>query len=125
MVKDRIISQIKSDFRFILENKSILGVILYGSYLSGDESNRSDIDICIVASDQNLYQIHKYIYKNLENNLNKYDIHFFEELPLYIQGGIIEEGIVILTHDLGELSEYFYPFRKQWLHEKWRIERVA
>ncbi|MHA1720375.1 MAG: nucleotidyltransferase domain-containing protein, partial [Promethearchaeota archaeon] len=58
MVKDRIISQIKSDFRFILENKSILGVILYGSYLSGDESNRSDIDICIVASDQNLYQIH-------------------------------------------------------------------
>ena len=66
MVISRIISQIKTDFNFILSNQSILGVILYGSYLSGEESEQSDIDICIVASDQDLYQIHKYVYKNLE-----------------------------------------------------------
>lgn len=125
MVISRIISQIKTDFKFILSNQSILGVILYGSYLSGKESEQSDIDICIVASDQDLYQIHKHVYKNLEKNIEMYDIHFFEELPLHIQGKIIEEGMVILTHDLGNLSEYFHPFRKQWVHEKWRIEKVV
>ena len=124
MVKERIISQIKNDFKFILERKSILGVILYGSYLTGEETENSDIDICIVAPNQDLYRIHKFIYKNLERNIEMYDIHFFEELQLYLQGKIIEEGIVILTPDLGELSEYFYPFRKQWLHEKWRIEKL-
>ena len=125
MVISRIIAQIKTDFKFTLSNQSILGVILYGSYLSGEESEQSDIDICIVASDQDLYQIHKYVYKNLEKNIEMYDIHFFEELPLHIQGRIIEEGMVILTNNLGDLSEYLHPFRKQWVHEKWRIEKVA
>ncbi len=125
MVSSRIISQIKIDFNFVLHNPSIAGVILYGSYLSGDESARSDIDICIVAPNQKLYPLHKYIYKELENNIEMYDIHFFEELPLHIQGSIIEDGMIVLSPDLGDLSEYFYPFRKRWTHEKWRIENVA
>lgn len=49
------------------------------------------MDNCIVILNQDLYPIHKYIYKNLEKNIKIYDIHFIEELSLYIQNKIIEE----------------------------------
>ena len=125
MVDPALILELKEDFSFILKNSAIFGVMLYGSYLTGDETNRSDIDICIVTPEQNLYQMHKYINHNLERHQDRYDIRFFEELPLYIQGNIIENGKVILSHDITELYEYFYPFRRQWVHEKWRIDYVA
>lgn len=125
MVGSAIESQIREDFAFILQKPAIKGVILFGSYLNSEQTSRSDIDICIVAPNQNLLQMHKYIYGNVEAHLEKYDIRFFEEFPLYLKGEIIEKGKVILTADPGELAEYFYPYRKQWQHEKWRIEHVV
>ncbi|WP_371802315.1 nucleotidyltransferase domain-containing protein [Candidatus Lokiarchaeum ossiferum] len=124
MVSSELIDQITNDFKFVLSNPNIKGVVLFGSYLTGDETDRSDIDICLVAPNQNLYQLHKFIYSQIEKNCKDYEIRFFEELPLYIQGVIIENGIVILSPDLGDLSEYFYSYRKQWVHEKWRFESL-
>jgi uncharacterized protein len=121
MVEETIVAQISTDFQFLKNDPRILGIVLFGSYLTGQNTARSDIDICVVAPQQELYPIHKFIYENLRNNLDKYDIRFFEELPLYIKGEIIEKGAIILTRDIGELTEYFYPFRKQWEFEKWRI----
>jgi uncharacterized protein len=120
MVEKQIIEQIRHDFQQVSKHQNILGVILFGSYVDGQESERSDIDICLVVRDSDLYSIHKYIYATVEQNLDKYDIRFFEELPLYIQGEIIERGQIILTPNIGDLTEYLYRYRKRWNHEKWR-----
>lgn len=120
-----VITQVRRDFAFTLQNEAIKGVVLYGSHVTGDHTPRSDIDVCIVAPGQDLYRCHKYIYEHLERNVSSYDIRFFEELPLSIQGTIIESGVVVLAPDEGSLSEYFYTFRKRWEHEKWRITHVA
>lgn len=121
MVRNDLIKQIEVDFEFTHDNQKILGIILFGSYVTNNQTEKSDIDICIVAPRTDLYQVHKYIYENLTRNLDKYDIRFFEELPLYIQGEIIEKGMIILTQDTGALTEYLYRFRKQWEYEKWRL----
>jgi predicted nucleotidyltransferase len=125
MVTEAMIHQIKEDFNFLREVPEILGLLLYGSQVTGEITQRSDIDICIVAPNQDLYQMFKYITANLRNHIDVYDIRFFEELPLYIQGDIIENGLVIICQDEPTLYEYFFPFRKRWADQKFRLELLA
>jgi len=122
MVKQSIIHQIKEDFRFTAENPAIKGVILYGSHATGDETPRSDIDICIVVPGQDLCEMYSFIMRNLENNVSRYDVRFFEELPLHIQAHVIERGILVLSPDTFALYEYFYAFRKLWADVKYRMQ---
>jgi predicted nucleotidyltransferase len=42
------IESIKKDFSFLFSRDEILAIQLYGSAARGDETPRSDIDICIV-----------------------------------------------------------------------------
>ncbi len=113
-------NQIREDFSFIKANPKILGVILYGSTIYGKHHQRSDIDICIVTKYKKLVKGYNFIMENLRNNLNVYDIRFFKEFPLTIQGEIIEHGIPIISTDIYELYEYFFPFRKR--YEDWKIK---
>ena len=121
MVAEAIIEQIKTDFQFLSQNPNVLGVILYGSHVSETATPKSDIDICIVSPHQDLYQMFTLITHHLKNNIEKYDIRFFEELPLYIQGEIIENGIIILCPDEPTLFEYFFKFRKLWEDQKYKL----
>ncbi|OLS14419.1 MAG: nucleotidyltransferase [Promethearchaeota archaeon CR_4] len=123
MVEERIISQIIDHFRFSRGDNRILGIILYGSYVSGDQTPRSDIDLCIVTREKNasqLYEILSFIWQNVPVTRYHYDVRMFHELPLYIQGTIIERGIVVYTQDEAELYEYLYPYRKRWTEQKFR-----
>lgn len=121
MVNDQIIPQIVSDFRFALVNPRILGIILFGSYANGNPTPRSDIDICIVAPNQDLFHMYNYIMEHLHFS-RPYDIRFFEELPLYIQGEIMETGNIILTPNRLDLFEYFVPFRRKWADQLFRLK---
>jgi predicted nucleotidyltransferase len=121
MVKNEIMKQIKDDFQFAMENQAILGIILYGSHARDDSHERSDVDVCIVVPKNDLYEIYNFIMDNLNNNLETYDIHFFEEVPLYIRFKIINEGIVVLSRDELALSEYFYKYRKFWTDYQFRL----
>jgi predicted nucleotidyltransferase len=124
MVNQTVIDQIERDFRFVIENRSILGVLLFGSHASGDATPRSDIDICIVVPDRNLCEMYSYIMSNLENNISQYDIRFFEELPLYIRMDVITDGIPVISYDIPALYEYFYKFRKIWVDVEYRLKNV-
>lgn len=53
-------------------------------------------------------------YRKLDVFSKKYDIRFFEELPLYIQINVIENNKILFAKDIYELYEYFYYFRKLW-----------
>ncbi len=109
------IKTIKKDFLFLSLRDDILAILLYGSVAKGEETQRSDIDICIISpSCKDKLGLLNEIYRKLDVFSKKYDVRFFEELPLYIQINIIENNKIIYAKDVYELYEYFYYFRKLW-----------
>ncbi len=108
-------SAIKKDFSFLFDRKDVYAILLYGSVLKGEETPRSDIDICIVAPEcKDRRGLTKELYRNLDVFSKKYDVRIFEELPLYIKAQIINKNEIIYAKDIYELYEYFYFFRKLW-----------
>ncbi|GAH14027.1 unnamed protein product, partial [marine sediment metagenome] len=86
------------------------------------ETNRSDIDICIVAPNKENYELLSVFLRNIDVVSKKYDIRFFSELPLYIKIQVINDGILIYSLDKLDLYEYFYFYRKLWADQKHRQE---
>ncbi len=122
MVKKELVNQIYNDFSYVIEEKDILGILLYGSYSTSKNTNRSDIDICIVAPNEDFHQLISFLLQNINVNVNKYDIRLFNELPLYIKIHVIEDGILIYSSNELDLYEYFYIYRKLWEDQKHRQE---
>ena len=122
MVKKELLAQIYNDFSYVIEKKDILGILLYGSYTKSENTNRSDIDICIVAPNEDLHQLLSFVLQNINVGANKYDIRLFNELPLYIKIHIIEDGILIYSPNELDLHEFFYIYRKLWEDQKHRQE---
>ena len=119
MVDPGLIKKIKKDFKFLLEDEIILGVLLYGSYIKNMNVLKSDIDICIVCNPPDKYkQVFKQICQEIDIYGKKYDIHFFDNIPWFLKGKILDEAIVILTPNEPYLFEYLYPFRKIWNDQK-------
>ncbi|MDP2766598.1 MAG: nucleotidyltransferase domain-containing protein, partial [Candidatus Methanoperedens sp.] len=102
------------DFSFLFGKKEVLAVLLYGSVVKGEETSRSDIDVCIVAPGSKKNELLKEIYRKLDVISKKYDVRIFEELPLHIQIQIIQNHEIIYSKDIYEMYEYFYNFRKLW-----------
>src|SRR3989338_1017140 len=109
MAGKKIIEQIKKDFDFL--EKKVLAVLLYGSVQKSEDSERSDIDICIVAPKQDVKELIKEVFRNVDVHGKKYDVFVFEELPLYIKAEIIQNHTIVLGN-APELYEYLYFFRK-------------
>lgn len=112
MQHNNLISQIKEDFSKFKDKA--LAILLYGSYANGEFTQRSDVDICIVAGDK---EKAKKLYQetlSLQARNPKYDIHIFELLPLYLKNEIINHHKIIFTQSPVELSYYFFIYRKLW-----------
>ena len=120
MVKDKLLNQIADDFSEIIKNKKILGILLYGSYVEERNTNRSDIDICVVAPNEDIYELISHLLQNINVNEKKYDIRVFNELPLYIKIQVIQKGLLIYSSNKFDLYEYFYIYRKLWDDQKHR-----
>ncbi|MHA1766760.1 MAG: nucleotidyltransferase family protein [Promethearchaeota archaeon] len=120
MVGKEIIDNIKRDFGFLMKIPSFLGIILYGSQVDDLQTNRSDIDLCIVMNETDTKKIFDLVCTNVNLFGKKYDVHFFKELPWYIRGDILENGITVLSPDFPLLFEFLYPFRKIWNDQKTR-----
>ncbi len=108
---------IKKDFRFLRDIKDVDAVLLYGSYAKGEETIRSDIDVCVVAPSLKTPKEFSRLLLKIwgKINANKYDVRIFEELPLYIKIDIINNNRVIFSKKgVPELSYYFYHYRKIW-----------
>lgn len=117
---DDIKKQISEDFKFTLKNPKILGVFLFGSSLYEAHHQQSDIDICIVTKYPELLNAYNFIMENISSHIGQYDIRFFRELPLTIQGEIMEHGIPVVSRDIPELYEYLFPYRKR--YEDWKFK---
>lgn len=121
----KLIADLRMQFKFLCKDPRVLGVVLYGSFATGAFHDMSDIDICIVAPNQDHYSIYKTYSSGITGNIDKFDIRFFNELPLLIRGSIIEEGIIICTRDIGELTEYYYfSTRKELADHRYRMNYI-
>lgn len=97
---------IKKDFDQF--KNDAFGILLFGSYMRGDMTSRSDVDVCIVKP------ANEGLLRDVNRKLGgKYDIKIFEKLPLYIQIEIIREHVLVYGNEV-DLSAYFYRFRKLW-----------
>ena len=84
---------LKERFKPVMEEKAIHAVLVFGSQVSGKNSSRSDIDICIVApGTRNKEEILRKIWRTVEGD---FDLWLFEELPLYLKIAVISEHIVL------------------------------
>ncbi len=109
------IETVRKDFFFLTSRKDILAILLYGSVAKGDDTPQSDIDICLISPlNKDKKSLLNEIFRKLDVFSKKYDVRFFEELPLYIQVDVIENNKIIYSRDIYELYEYFYHFRKLW-----------
>ena len=122
MVKKKLLKQIKNDFINVLKNRKILGIMLFGSQVSEMQTNRSDIDVCVVAPEEDPHELFSLILERIDTSSKRYDVKFFENLPLYIKIRVIERGVVVYSPNELDLYEYFYRFRKLWADQKHRQE---
>ncbi len=89
-----------------LEPLSSYEVVLFGSYVSGEFRESSDIDVAVITR-RNVN-----ILKELLSKVKTiYDVRIFELLPLKVKANVINDYIVVFGNDL-EISEYFYYWRK-------------
>ena len=117
MDKEEVKRRVKKDFEPLLDD--VLGILLYGSLAAGEDSERSDIDISIVAPviDDKI-GFSRRILSNVRDA--RYDVRVFELMPLYLKAEVVEKGEIIYTKNIFKLYEYFYYFRKIWEDQKHR-----
>lgn len=77
----------------------VLAVTLFGSIASGKSHKLSDIDICIMLM-PGKYNPSFISHKKLEYLMDfDFDIHIYQQLPIYIRQRIIKEGRVLFCRD--------------------------
>jgi len=115
VMEDIKIEKIMEDFKPFKDE--VEGILLFGSSVKNQKTQRSDIDICLVKpkSDDILLKV-------FEEVGGKYDVKIFEKLPLTLQIDIIKNHRVLFGDEV-ELSYYFYRYRKLWKDNKQRIEK--
>ena len=117
MDREEVLARAKRDFQFLQDQ--VLGIMLFGSWARNDASERSDIDLCLVAPE---VEDKAALWREAisEPRDSRYDVRIFELLPPYMKMAVIEEGLVIYARDILDLYEYFYPFRRVWEDQKHR-----
>ncbi len=98
----------------------VAGLYLWGSHAEGQAHARSDVDLCIVAGPGVDVTSALRAAWTSRGMAPRYDVHVFEELPLYLKGEALDRGRLIATRDELALSEYLRPFRKVWEDQRRR-----
>lgn len=110
------LKKIKED----LKSLSKYEVVLFGSYVTGEFRENSDIDIAVITRKQDFNENVKILKSLLGKVKPIYDIRIFELLPLKVKASVIDNYIVIFGDEL-EISEYFYYWRKFCEDFKYRL----
>ncbi|MGC1121544.1 MAG: nucleotidyltransferase domain-containing protein [Candidatus Methanofastidiosia archaeon] len=106
-------------------------VYLYGSSAHGDTTGRSDIDVVLYYDILDKKELHKLLFTISGSLPDKYDIHMFQLLPLYVKievfkGELIYTDDIRFVHDtaLETIKEYedFEPRYKYILYGKAGLE---
>lgn len=120
MVKEDLKREIENNFQFL--KGKVFAILLFGSFVRGEETSRSDIDICLVLKDMPKKKVWNEV---LESGLTeKYDIKIFETLPLKLKAEVIENHEIVWSKDEYELSYYFFKWKKIWEDQKISLRKL-
>jgi len=101
--------EIASIIRKAKKDKSVLAVILYGSVARKQPAR--DVDICIVLHPQSKSSIFKRL--QYTPTSEKYDVHIFQSLPLYVQQRILAEGKVLYCRNRSALYDLAFQIIRE------------
>jgi predicted nucleotidyltransferase len=110
------LEEIKKELGFLKDYKAVI----YGSYVTGELREGSDIDIAVITGIKDEKENIDILYSFLGKAKSIYDIRIFELLPLKIQASIMSSYEVLYGSE-AEISGYFYPYRKLWEDCRHRI----
>ncbi|AAB91231.1 MULTISPECIES: nucleotidyltransferase domain-containing protein [Archaeoglobus] len=109
------LEQIRKDLREFSRYEAVI----YGSYVTGEYREGSDIDVAVITRVKDRKRNFE-IQKELWKAKPIYDVRVFELLPLKVKASVMENYIVLFGDEL-EISEYFYHWRKMWEDVRHRI----
>ncbi|MDI6806979.1 MAG: nucleotidyltransferase domain-containing protein [Candidatus Aenigmarchaeota archaeon] len=121
MVEENLKDEIEKDFEFL--KKDIFSILIFGSYVRGEQTKRSDIDICLVVGNGDKKKVWKEILKS--GLTEKYDIKIFETMPLKLKGEVIESSEIIWSKNVAEHSYYLFKWRKIWEDQKIALRKLG
>ncbi len=113
-IKEKYASQLDSLIQKAKNQPEILAVSLYGSFVK--ETKFRDIDVCI------------FIFPVIYNNFDKlhfvttfmgdfpeiFDIHIYQDLPLYIQERVLNDGKILFNRDFDTLFDIYEKTHKDY-----------
>ncbi|NWF96871.1 MAG: nucleotidyltransferase domain-containing protein [Candidatus Thorarchaeota archaeon] len=110
------LQRVTSDLMPLNSIDGIDAVLVFGSQVTGDATELSDIDICVVAPEVRTLSEQASLMEKIWGCINTdvYDVRLFEALPLSVQASVIDQHVAVMCRDLPGLFEYFYRFRREW-----------
>lgn len=111
------LNKIRKDLEFLKDRE----VVLFGSYVAGETTPRSDVDVAIISRSKDRDEMMRLRIEASGRAPEDYDIQVFEALPLIVRGSILENFEVLFGDPL-EIGMYFYYERKVWDDFRKRIE---
>jgi hypothetical protein len=111
------LNEIKRELSQIREHD----VLVFGSFITGEWRENSDIDIAIISYLHDEKAIKKLQKNLLEKVSSKYDVSIFEALPTVIKASILQNFEVIFGDPL-KIGEYLRKYWKEWQDYEHRLE---
>jgi hypothetical protein len=111
------LNEIKRELSQIREHD----VLVFGSFITGEWRENSDIDIAIISYLHDEKAIKKLKKNLLEKVSSKYDVSIFEALPTVIKASILQNFEVIFGDPL-KIGEYLRKYWKEWQDYEHRLE---
>lgn len=107
-VLTRIIEQAKKD-------SAVIAVALFGSYARNEPYQ--DIDVCIFLKPGE-YSSEELFEKQLKYTPpeEKYDVHLFQQLPVYIKKRILKEAKILYCKNEDLLYDLYFATLRDYLH---------
>lgn len=116
-------TEIKKIVNKIKKNKEVLAVMLFGGYARKKITPLSDIDLCVMLDKK--YKTNDMVKKRL-NYLayapDKFDIHVFQLLPLYVRIKVLKESKILYSKDTRRIYDFAYQTIKEYDRFKPRYE---
>lgn len=97
-------------------------VVIYGSHVRGDATERSDVDVAIVSHSWGRQENMRLWKESLGKAPDRYDIHVYELLPMHIRADIAKTHEVLFG-DAAAIEERFCSVRRRWQDVRHRYER--
>ncbi|MCK4730332.1 MAG: nucleotidyltransferase domain-containing protein [Candidatus Aenigmarchaeota archaeon] len=95
VLKEGIINKLKSLEYF----DNLLFIYVFGSQISGNPRKDSDIDICLFYEIEDKKKLHKLELKVKGSFPEKYDLQFFQSLPLYVKKSIFKGKLIYCKNE--------------------------